>query len=376
MQQSIAIFLNDYTLLGGVEKVTVNLARLFFSNGFQNISIISMYASNPHNRIELPVYVLSDSAVQLSTKEEAKLVDNFLRKNNITTIILQVQGLAVCSQIIKRCAGINCVPVLHNTPQLYLKWYLPKHTIKSFLSFHKWTVCNRFYFNIILKHCSKFICLSEKCRKEFISDFNKSRYLNKVDVIPNPLTFSESAMDNSISKENRIIYAGRLVWNKGVLQLLHLWKELSKNCKDWYLDIVGDGELYAEMQQIIEKESIRNIIMHGKQNDMRPFFQKSKICILLSRFEGLPTVLLEASSYRNALIAFDCDGGVSDIVHDGLNGFLIPDNDIETASARLQQMIDNENLILQMGEKAYQNLSEYSNEKVMEKWIKVLKAIQ
>jgi len=69
------------------------------------------------------------------------------------------------------------------------------------------------------------------------------------------------------------------------------------------------------------------------------------IFVLTSLREGLPRVLVQAAAVGISLIAFNVDG-VSEIIKDNQNGFLIRPKDIEQLASRIIKYIDNQELVL------------------------------
>ena len=70
---------------------------------------------------------------------------------------------------------------------------------------------------------------------------------NKITVINNPLNLSIKKIK---TKENSIVYAGRLSKEKGLIELLEAWKEA--DIKDYNLLIIGDGELRNQLKNILQ----------------------------------------------------------------------------------------------------------------------------
>ena len=56
--------------------------------------------------------------------------------------------------------------------------------------------------------------------------------------------------------------------------------------------------------------------------------------VMTSQMEGLPMVLLEAKSWGLPLVSFDIMTGPSDIIQDGINGYLIEEGNIDEMAER------------------------------------------
>ena len=83
------------------------------------------------------------------------------------------------------------------------------------------------------------------------------------------------------------------------------------------------------------------VIFTGKTKDVDIWLQKSKIFVLSSHNEGYPNALCEAMAAGLACMAFDIVAGPKDIISNGENGFLIPDNDLQAMADKLQLLIAN-----------------------------------
>lgn len=103
------------------------------------------------------------------------------------------------------------------------------------------------------------------------------------------------------------------------------------------LVLAGDGprrttvERYAAERGILDATSFTGTVRAAD------FFSTVDIVVLASLAEGLPLAVLEALSYGKPVVA-SAVGGVADAVVDGVNGFLIHDNDPRSFAAALAQL--------------------------------------
>jgi GalNAc-alpha-(1->4)-GalNAc-alpha-(1->3)-diNAcBac-PP-undecaprenol alpha-1,4-N-acetyl-D-galactosaminyltransferase len=106
--------------------------------------------------------------------------------------------------------------------------------------------------------------------------------------------------------------------------------------------LAGGGKHENEInQKIIEYGFTEEVVLLGKVSDIDQLLLKSKIFVLSSYQEGYPNALCEAMSAGLACISFDIVAGPRDIIIDNENGFLIPDNDIQALTEKIQYLIDN-----------------------------------
>jgi len=191
----------------------------------------------------------------------------------------------------------------------------------------------------------------------------KKKLLRKnvpVTIIPNPVRKIEH---KQIQKENWIVTVGRLHLEKGFVRLMESFSKVKS--KDWKLVLAGGGIHEAEIKQkSVELGISERVVFLGKVIDIDNLLLKSKIFVLSSHKEGYPNALCEAMSAGLACISFDIVAGPKDIIQDGVNGFLIPDNDLQCLSEKMQLLIDNKILREKLGENATKISTTNSIEKI------------
>jgi glycosyltransferase involved in cell wall biosynthesis len=92
--------------------------------------------------------------------------------------------------------------------------------------------------------------------------------------------------------------------------------------------ILGEGEDRIPLEALIKEYKLeQDISMPGFVTNPYPFMVHAAGFILSSRWEGLPTVLVEAMSLGTPIIATDCPSGPREILMAGKFGQLVPVND-------------------------------------------------
>ncbi len=197
--------------------------------------------------------------------------------------------------------------------------------------------------------------------------------MTNLTVIPNPITINQGQHTNGHSKQ--VIAVGRYTNQKGFDLLISTWKVVEKKHPDWMLNIYGGGNRDAYQKQI-EELGLTNVIRcNGPVSNIVEKYQESSIFVLSSRFEGLPLVLMEAMAIGLPPVAFNCPCGPRDIIHDGEDGILCENGNIEELAEGICRLIENEQLRIEMGQKAAQNIQGYTIDNIMKQWDELFQEI-
>ena len=84
-------------------------------------------------------------------------------------------------------------------------------------------------------------------------------------------------------------------------------------------------------------------------------------------------VLLEAQACGLPIVAFDCETGPAEIVHHGVDGYLVRPNDIEGISERLLELASNPGKRKEFGTNARENVKRFLPEEIFGEWDEVFK---
>ncbi len=133
------------------------------------------------------------------------------------------------------------------------------------------------------------------------------------------------------SKKIRFLFAGRLIWDKGVKEYVEAARIIKQRYPRVKFDLLGfiDSQNPNSVPyHVIQSWQKENLIAYlGETTDIRPFLERTH-CLVFPSFyrEGVSRVLMEAASMETPIITTD-NVGCRDIVDDGKNGFLcVPKN--------------------------------------------------
>lgn len=177
-------------------------------------------------------------------------------------------------------------------------------------------------------------------------------------------------------KDNKIlIFLGRLGFEKRVDLIIETFAELIKTHDDYSLIIAGDGPKAAVDKFKNLAKNIPNVhftgFIHGdaKAN----LLASCDIFCNPSPYETFGRTVVEAMASGIPVVAVD-SGAVSEYMMDGVNGYLVPLNDIKAFASAIEKVLssDNEKIITQALQDANQLSSEQGCEKINKYYQEIL----
>lgn len=161
----------------------------------------------------------------------------------------------------------------------------------------------------------------------------------------------------NITEERVIVSVGSVIPRKGFDILLKAKANLNNNVG---LYIIG-GEASLECLQIIEEKELTNVhfIKHCDFFMLRKYYHAADIFTLLTREDTWGLVINEAMASGLPIITTDrCVAG-KQLIIDGVNGYIIPTDDVETVTVRINELLSNEELRNEMAQNNLNKISEY-----------------
>lgn len=160
-----------------------------------------------------------------------------------------------------------------------------------------------------------------------------------------------------------IIWVGNIKKNKRPLLLLMCAKKFPQ----LKFTMIGDGDMWQEVQAYIKNENLHNVNMMGRiDNDkVYEYMKESDLLLMTSEFEGLPKVIQEAAQCGVPSIYMANNYSV-DFIEDGVNGFAV--YSLEEMIEKIQFLLDHPEEYPKMSQNAKEIISEYSWEKLIPRY--------
>lgn len=325
--------------------------------------------------------------------------ENFLLENKIN--IIQVNFLAkkylyTIPQMYKIAHrnGIKFIYELHEFPGFEAETYGTFDRVKFSLrnkkdfklEFYRWLISSlkpiirpvtdlliRKKYRMPYENSDKVVLLSQFYKEDYmrISGLKDS---SKFTAIGNGLPFNLKISEDEILKKNKEILVVQRFddFSKRVSLVLKIWNLVEKNPSlvDWKLTLVGDGPSMPYYRYLTKKLNLQRVTFTGHQYPVE-YYRNASIFLMTSSIEGWPMVLMEALQMGLPLIAFDSFGALHDIIQDGYNGKLIPNNDINSFYQYLSFLMLNDEKRLQMNFNALEASRNFEMDVFINKWVKL-----
>jgi len=174
--------------------------------------------------------------------------------------------------------------------------------------------------------------------------------LDKVEFIYNPvvtpelISLSMQPVEHpwfSPGEPSVILGVGRLTRQKDFSTLLRAFA-LVRRERPMRLVIVGDGEERARLCALAHQLGIdEDVLLAGFDANPYRYMRRASVFVLSSRWEGLPSVLIEAMACGAPVVSTDCPSGPREILEDGKWGKLVPVGDPDKLAEAIIDTLDN-----------------------------------
>lgn len=343
-------------ILGGLERVLVDKMNYLVSHGYEVYIITSEQGRHtiPYKldeRVHLyDLKILFYSQYKFSgwkrLKEARKLSQLYHQrlKGKLDDIHPDIVVCTTCHDIHGLLRVKGCIPLIVESHVNFIHADLWHHKIRTLLN------------NYCIGKADAVVTLTQGDAKDWL------RVSRNVHVIPNIVHLNDIGKYSDCTSK-RAIFVGRLVEQKGLPDLIKVWRIVYQRHPDWRLDVFGDGKL-DPLPEI-------KLFVHPPTDNIMSEYINSSMLLMTSIYEPFGLVLPEAMSCGVPVVAFDCPYGPADIITDGKDGYVIRNRDIGSFANQVCKLIENKQLRIQMGRAGIESSQRYSAECIMPMWEKL-----
>jgi glycosyltransferase involved in cell wall biosynthesis len=333
MNEKIAFFI-PAMYGGGAERVVLNLLEGMTAQDL-DLDLVLAVAEGPYmDRVPTTVNVV-DLKARRTINSILPLIQ-YLRTNKPRVLISHLNHANVIALIAGYLSRTN-TPILvvaHNTLSVARVTQLRGNIVKPIM---KW----------LYPSANAVATVSLAAARDMELELGLPR--NSVHTIYNPIVdhrlFSQAQQvteEDWLQPNSPPVYLsiGRLTEQKDFANLLSSFALVKKHLNA-RLIILGEGELRQDLTALIQDLSLADSVsLPGFVKNPYPYLKAASAFVLSSRWEGLPTVLVEAMACGCPVIATDCPSGPLEILEDGKYGTLVPIGDSQALSQAMIKILD------------------------------------
>lgn len=364
--------------VGGVEKAIINMANLFAER--YEVKIYSVYnmPGSPAFPLDSRVrvkYLLRDVPNRREWREavQSRNIPGFFRESLRSVRILLGKRLAVIGAV--RAVKNGVLITTRHEDNIPLSRYGSKQVLKIAQLHHDHGFKRKYVwgFKHLYGNIDVFELLTPGMAEEVAQLMRGWNSHTRVIYMPNFLTRYPDSTDGE--RTNTVVAAGRLTEVKRFELLIRQFARIHSRAPDWKLRILGDGEDMPRLTAAVAECAAEDYIqLAGTKSapEVESEMCAGAIFAMSSRSEAFPFVLLEAQSCALPIIAYDVRVGPGFLVHDGRDGFLVPEGQQTLYEEKLLELMRSPELRGRMAEAAVREAQTYSRENVAEKWYSVI----
>ncbi|HOL13816.1 MAG TPA: glycosyltransferase, partial [Bacillota bacterium] len=137
------------------------------------------------------------------------------------------------------------------------------------------------------------------------------------------------------------------------------------------LVILGEGPERGKLEHLVEELGLKDdVSMPGFVENPYKYMRKSAVFVLSSRWEGLPTVLVEALALGIPVVSTDCPSGPAEILENGKWGRLVPVDDPKTLTDAILEAMNDER------GKGVERARNFVLDKIVEQYLTLMRQIK
>lgn len=367
--RDVFLVANNIEELGGVQRVTHNLAMMLHERGHRVTVVGIQHFAEPHDYGERPYrwLVLNEEPEPAPPKEAglrsrldpraraAQQAHDRVRQSavdRLSALFAEVEdGVVVCMQI----WSMNWVGPA-DTSHLHVIG-MSHESFDATLASTRWERVQQWYRDVDL-----LLLLTEHDAARF-----ELEGFNNVGVMHNSLSFYPDRSSDLSAKV--VVAAGRLAPEKGYDRLVEAFSRVAADHPDWVLKVFGTGPLQGRLEKQVASLGLTDrVLLPGLAGSIEAELLSSSVFALSSIHEGLPMALAEGMACGLACVAFDCAPGVREMVTDGVDGIVVPPRNVPALADGLARLMGDEALRRSYGAAARESIKRFAPDQVLGQW--------
>lgn len=159
---------------------------------------------------------------------------------------------------------------------------------------------------------------------------------------------------------------------KGIYDFVKLAKKFKNNSKAEFVIIGHHNKHTKKIEKDIKDENLTNLKLLGYYESSQKAILECDAVLSLSHVkESFGRTIAEAMAAKKPVIAYKY-GAMPELIDDSINGFLCEHMNLEQVSLSVDKLIDNQELLINMGENGFKKINSISNTQKYNKDIKTI----
>jgi len=344
---------------GGAEKSSGALSILLHGMGYE-VHVISIL-----NRIDYDYKGTLLNLGELKDKDDSffgklkrfTVFFNYLRLQKFDFIIDSRSRPSLVKQfIINKVLYVNenVIFIIHS---FFLNHYIPS---------------NKLFARLLYANAFKVVTVSKAIQEKLVRKFS----FKNVNIIYNSVLEDKTllTLDNVLVPDKFMLFFGRLDDDvKNLTLLIESYKLSNLIDNNVKLVILGDGKDKTMLEQKVRSMNLSEQIVFLPYTQNPYSIVRKALCTLLtSKYEGLPTVLIESLSLGVPVISVDCESGPSEIINNEHNGLLIENYKPDLFANAMNRFVSDDKLYKHCKKNAKESVQKFSMENISSDWKNIL----
>jgi glycosyltransferase involved in cell wall biosynthesis len=186
---------------------------------------------------------------------------------------------------------------------------------------------------------------------------------HKIFIAPNSSIISEDEAESEkqmnilreklrLEGKKIILYVGRLEKRKNVDILIKAFAQIKRD--DVCLLIIGDGESRPYLEKLCKQLELRNVYFLGRieRDKLPPYYRLCTVFVYPTAREPWGLAINEAMQFGKPVIATPRVAATHDLIKQGINGFIVPENDFQALAKAINRIILDEESAKRMGQRS------------------------
>lgn len=340
--------------LGGTQRVLINIANHF---------------SKTYRIVILTLYDKKKTDTKISSNVEIKSLKAKISTSFFKKIFDYIRLIKLIKKSIRDINPTKIFSFLNTTNIIVI--------LSSFGFLHKLVISERNDLNkqkipiiwkllrfITYNFPSKVSANSKNCILQL------EKFVSKKKLIYLPNILSTQNKKNNAKKKKIFLAVGRLTYQKGFDTLIYSFKESKLYEKGWKLIILGEGRDELNLKKLVKEKKLEKlVIFYGFRRNIFDYYNKSRIFVLSSRYEGMPNALLEAISCNIPTIISDSVKAPLFFLKDGHSCINYKNQNTLDLAKKMNLLASNNKLQKKISFNAFRLIKEeFSQKRVLKVW--------